>query len=122
MAIKTQAQIATSLSNWQSAFGTLLTKLDSDAGVTQTSFAADAALVSPKEPYECARKFNLLCAMLDKDAAVLDQNYRKKCSIDFQRDQHLDYIDQVDALHRHLGMLVGKLNEDLGVTDIDYVL
>jgi len=118
--VKTYAQVQTSLTNWQTAYGTLLTKLDSDAGVADTNYAAACALVSPKEPNECAQKFNLLCAKLDHDSTVDGEDYRAKCSVNFQGAQSISILDQVDQLTRHLGGLASKLNEDVGVTDVDY--
>lgn len=118
--MKTYAQVQTSLTNWQTAFGTLLTKLDSDAGVTQADFATSCALVDPKEPNECAQKFNALLAKLDVDAGADAEDYRAKCTVNFQAAQSISILDQVDQLTRHLGGLASKLNEDVGVSDQNY--
>lgn len=117
---KTYAQVQTALGTWVTAYGTLLTKLDADAGVSAADYVATCALADPKEPNECRRKFNALCAKLDVDLATDDKDYAAKCGVSFQRDQHISLYDQVEALIRAKGALASKLNADLGVTDTNY--
>ena len=79
---KTQAQNNTSLANWVTLFGATLTKLDNDAGVAGTNYAASCALMDPKEPNEGARKLNALCLKLDADLTVVSMTGRSPYIVD----------------------------------------